>query len=168
MHSPTQFDGYWNRPEATAAAFIEIEGQRFVRSGDVGHYDEDGYFYVTDRIKRMINASGLKVWPAEIESRLHGHAAVQEACVIAAHDAHRGETVKALVVLRESARGTLTPEALIEWARGCMAAYKVPRQIEFVDSLPRSPAGKLLWRIVQDQQNQRDRSMDAAASASRS
>lgn len=156
MHCPTQFDGYWGRPEASASAFIEIEGKRFVRSGDIGHYDDDGYFYITDRLKRMINASGLKVWPAEIESRLHGHPAVQEACVIAAHDARRGETVKALVVLREEARGTLTPDALIEWARGCMAAYKVPRQIEFVQSLPRSAAGKLLWRMVQDQQNRID------------
>ncbi|NLP62594.1 long-chain-fatty-acid--CoA ligase [Paraburkholderia sacchari] len=167
MHSPTQFDGYWGRPDASEAAFVEIDGKRFVRSGDIGHYDEDGYFYITDRLKRMINASGLKVWPAEIESRLHGHPAVREACVISAHDAHRGETVKALVVLRDTARDTLTPEALMEWARSCMAAYKVPRQIEFVESLPRSAAGKLLWRIVQDNQNQLDSKANLASPAER-
>jgi fatty-acyl-CoA synthase len=159
MHSPAQFDGYWNHPEATAAAFIGIEGKRFVRSGDIGHYDEDGYFYVTDRLRPMTGAAGPKVWPAEIESNLLGHPAVLEACVISAHEVGaapgtpRGQALKALVVLREAARGTLTPEALMAWAREIMPADKMPAQIEFVESLPRSAAGKLLWRIVADQRD---------------
>mgnify|MGYP001256775504 FL=1 len=156
MHGPSLFEGYWKRPDATREAFVEIGGKRFLRSGDIGHYDEDGYFYVTDRLKRMINASGLKVWPAEIEAWLYDHPAVQETCVISARDPHRGETVKACVVLRPEARGTLTPEALIEWARGRMAAYKVPRLVEFVDSLPHTVSGKVLWRQLQEEQNARD------------
>ncbi|MCY1409279.1 Long-chain-fatty-acid--CoA ligase [compost metagenome] len=163
MNSPAVFDGYWNKPEATRAAFIEIDGKYFLRSGDIGHYDEDGYFYITDRLKRMINAAGLKVWPAEIENTLYGHPAVQEACVISAFDAHRGETVKAFVVLRPSARDTLHAEELSEWARTHMAAYKVPRLVEFVDSLPKTASGKTLWRELQQQQNERDRDARAAS-----
>jgi fatty-acyl-CoA synthase len=163
MCGPTLFEGYWNNPEATAAAFIEIEGKRFLRSGDIGHFDEDGYFYVTDRLKRMINASGLKIWPAEIESLLYSHVAVQEACVISAHDAHRGETVKALVVLRPAARGTLTPQELAAWSRERLSAYKVPRLIEFVDALPKTATGKILWRELQALQDERDRAAAAPA-----
>jgi len=156
IHAPTVFDGYWNRSEATAQAFIQIDGKRFLRSGDVGHHDEDGYFYVTDRLKRMINASGMKVWPAEIETLLCGHPAVQEACVISAFDRRRGETVKVLVVLRPGARGALQPQALTEWARQRMSAYKVPRIVEFVDALPKTSTGKVLWRELQAQQDERD------------
>jgi fatty-acyl-CoA synthase len=157
MHGPMQFEGYWNKPEATREAFIELDGKRFVRSGDIGHYDEDGYFYITDRLKRMINASGLKVWPAEIEACLYGHPAVQEACVISAQDERRGETVKALVVLKPGAGGTLDGDALIAWARKRLAAYKAPRLIEFVQSLPKTGAGKVMWRVLQEQQTERDR-----------
>ncbi len=162
MHCPFQFEGYWNQPEANALAFIEIEGKRFVRSGDIGHYDENGYFYITDRLKRMINASGLKVWPAEIEACLFGHPAVQEACVISARDAHRGETVKVLVVCKPGT-AHVSAEEIIEWTRTRLAAYKVPRQVEFVDVLPKTPAGKLMWRVVQDQQNESDRRAHAPA-----
>src|SRR5207253_7772769 len=101
VRGPMVFDGYWKRPDATAAAFIDFEGQRFFRTGDLGRVDEDGYFFLTDRLKRMINASGFKVWPAEVEALMHHHPAIQEACVIGARDARRGETVKALVVLRK-------------------------------------------------------------------
>jgi fatty-acyl-CoA synthase len=161
-HGPTVFQGYWGQPEATAQAFVEIAGKRFLRSGDLGHVDADGYFYVTDRLKRMINASGLKVWPAEIESVLHGHPGVQEACVIAAHDPRRGETVKALVVARPQARAQLQGEALLDWARVRLAAYKLPRQIEFVEALPRTSTGKVLWRELQARQDALDRAAGAA------
>ena len=160
--SPTVFAGYWNNPEATSAAFIDIGGRRFLRSGDIGYYDEEGFFYVTDRLKRMINASGLKVWPAEIESALYGHPAVEDVCVISALDSRRGETVKALVVLRPAARGSLSAENLTDWARGRMAVYKVPRVVEFVDTLPRTATGKILWRELQAQQNERDRAASLA------
>lgn len=155
-HTPALFDGYWNRPDATREAFIEIDGKRFIRTGDIGHYDADGYFYITDRLKRMINASGLKVWPAEVEAWLFDHPAVQEASVISARDGKRGETVKAFVVLKPEARGTLLPEEITEWARTRMAAYKVPRLVEFIDALPRTASGKVLWRQLQDEQDKQD------------
>ncbi|MEL0583199.1 AMP-binding protein, partial [Neisseria gonorrhoeae] len=95
MCGPQNFSGYWKRPEATAAAFIEIDGKSFFRSGDLGRVDDEGYFFITDRLKRMINASGFKVWPAEVEALMFKHPAIQEACIISTRDAYRGETVKA-------------------------------------------------------------------------
>jgi fatty-acyl-CoA synthase len=154
-HGPMVFKGYWRHPEATAAAFVEFEGKTFFRTGDLGRMDEDGYFFLTDRLKRMINASGFKVWPAEVELLLYKHPAVQEACIIAARDAYRGETVKAVVVLRSEAMGKTAPEDITAWSRDHMAAYKVPKIVEFVDELPKSGAGKVMWRLLQDQEAQR-------------
>jgi fatty-acyl-CoA synthase len=150
IHGPMVFDGYWKRPEATAAAFIEFEGKRFFRSGDLGRMDEDGYFFLTDRLKRMINASGFKVWPAEVEALMFRHPAIQEACVIAARDAYRGETVKAVVVLRAAHRGQVSEQDIVDWCRENMAVYKVPRIVQFVDALPKSGSGKVMWRSLQE------------------
>jgi fatty-acyl-CoA synthase len=152
VHGPQVMQGYWNNPEATRAAFVQIDGKRFLRTGDLGYVDEDGYFFMTDRLKRMINASGFKVWPAEVEAALYHHPAVHEACVIAARDPHRGETVKALVVLRPGAAGQVRAEDIQHWAQDRMAAYKIPRIIEFVDALPKSGTGKLLWRELQERE----------------
>ncbi|HXC41383.1 MAG TPA: long-chain-fatty-acid--CoA ligase [Burkholderiales bacterium] len=156
VRGPQVFRGYWNQPEATQRAFITIDGQSFFRTGDLGRVDADGYFYMTDRLKRMINASGFKVWPAEVEALLHRHPAVQEACVISARDAYRGEVVKAVVVLRTSQGDRVGEADLIAWSREHMAAYKYPRIVEFVDALPRNASGKVMWRTLQDQQNARD------------
>ena len=150
MCGPQNFSGYWKRPEATATAFIEIEGKSFFRSGDLGHVDEDGYFFITDRLKRMINASGFKVWPAEVEALMFRHPAIQEACIISTQDAYRGESVKAVVVLRAAAKGNTTEEDIINWCRDNMAAYKYPRVVEFVDALPKSGSGKVMWRTLQE------------------
>jgi len=152
---PMVFTGYWKHPEATEAAFIDFEGRKFFRTGDLGRMDEEGYFFITDRLKRMINASGFKVWPAEVEMLLYKHPAVQEACIIAARDAYRGETVKAVVVLRADAKGKTGAEDIIAWARENMAAYKVPKIVEFVDALPKSGSGKVMWRLLQDQEAER-------------
>jgi fatty-acyl-CoA synthase len=152
-HGPQVFLGYWNNPQATAAVFAEIDGKRFLRTGDLGRTDEDGYFFMVDRLKRMINAAGFKVWPAEVESLMYRHPAVQEACVIAARDARRGETVKAMIVLRDDWRGRIADAEIIEWCRQNMAAYKIPRLIEFADSLPKSGAGKILWRELQEREH---------------
>jgi len=152
IHGPQVFQGYWRHPEATAAAFIDFEGRRFFRSGDLGRMDEEGYFFITDRLKRMINASGFKVWPSEVELLLFKCPLVQEACIIAAKDEYRGETVKAVVVLRAEARATARPEDIVAWAREHMAAYKVPKIVEFVDALPKSGSGKVMWRLLQDQE----------------
>jgi fatty-acyl-CoA synthase len=149
---PMVFKGYWGHPEATRDAFVEFEGQSFFRTGDLGRMDDEGYFFMTDRLKRMINASGYKIWPAEVEMLLYKHPAVQEACIIAARDAYRGETVKAVVVLRAEAKGQTTPEDITNWARDHMAAYKVPKLVQFVDALPKSGSGKVMWRLLQDQE----------------
>ena len=149
---PMVFTGYWRHPEATEAAFVEFDGRTFFRTGDLGRMDEEGYFFITDRLKRMINASGFKVWPAEVELLLYKHPAVQEACIIAARDAYRGETVKAIVVLRAEAKGKTSGDDIIAWARENMAAYKVPKIVEFVDILPKSGSGKVMWRLLQDQE----------------
>jgi fatty-acyl-CoA synthase len=151
-HGPQVFKGYWNKPEQTTQAFIEIEGKRFLRTGDLGKVDADGYFFMVDRLKRMINASGFKVWPSEVETLMYQHPAVLEACVIGIKDAHRGETVKALVVLRPESRGSISEHALIDWCRENMAAYKVPRVVAFVDSLPKSGSGKIQWRELQERE----------------
>ena len=150
---PMVFKGYWRHPEATEAAFVDFDGQKFFRTGDLGRMDEEGYFFITDRLKRMINASGFKVWPAEVEMLLYKHPAVQEACIIAARDAYRGETVKAVIVLRAEAKGKTTTEDIIAWSREHMAAYKVPKLVQFVDVLPKSGSGKVMWRLLQDQES---------------
>ena len=150
MSGPQNFSGYWKRPDATAAAFIEIDGKRFFRSGDLGRVDEEGYFFITDRLKRMINASGFKVWPAEVEALMFKHPAIQEACIISTKDTYRGETVKAVVVLRQSHKGQVSEEEIIAWCKDNMAAYKYPRVVQFVDALPKSGSGKVMWRTLQE------------------
>jgi fatty-acyl-CoA synthase len=152
---PQIFQGYWKSPEATAACFITLEGKRFFRTGDLGRYDEDGYYYIVDRLKRMINASGYKVWPAEVESMLYAHPEIQEACIIGTMDPHRGETVKAVIVLKAASRGKVSPEEIIGWCREHMAAYKIPRVVEFVDNLPKSATGKVQWRLLQEREKSR-------------
>ena len=151
-HGPMVFKGYWKQPRATADVFFELDGKQFFRTGDLGRMDEEGYFFITDRLKRMINASGYKVWPSEVELLLFKCPLVQEACIIAAKDAYRGETVKAVVVLRAEARASATAQDIIAWCREHMAAYKVPQQVRFVDALPKSGAGKVMWRLLQDEE----------------
>ena len=150
MHGPEVFAGYWKRPEATAAAFITLEAKRFFRSGDLGYVDQDGYFFLTDRLKRMINASGFKVWPAEVEALMFRHPGIQEACIIATRDSYRGESVKAVVVLRATHHGMVSEADIIGWCRENMAVYKVPRVVQFVDALPKSGSGKVMWRALQE------------------
>ena len=164
---PMVFHGYWKHPEATEAAFVLFEGRRFFRTGDLGVMDGEGYFFMRDRLKRMINASGYKVWPAEVEAMLYKHPAVQEACIISARDAYRGETVKAVVVLRADAKGSTSAEDIVAWARGQMAAYKVPRLVSFVDALPKSGSGKVMWRLLQEAEAARDQAGGIAPQAAR-
>lgn len=147
---PQVFEGYWERPDATRDAFIEIAGRRYLRTGDLGYVDEDGYFFMIDRMKRIVNVSGYKVSPAEVETSLFEHPAIQEACVIAVRDPRRGESVKACVVLRPNCFAS--EQEIIEWARTRMAAYKVPQSVEFVDSLPRTGSGKVQWRVLQERE----------------
>lgn len=155
VNGPQVMQGYWRNPEETAKAFVELDGKRFLRTGDLVRVDSEGYYFMTDRLKRMINASGFKVWPAEVESLMYGHPAVQEICVIGTLDERRGETVKALIVLASSFRELTQPDDIIDWARLHMAVYKAPHVVEFVTSLPKSGSGKILWRELQDQETSR-------------
>lgn len=153
VSGPQVMRGYWKRPEADEIAFFERDGKRFFRTGDIAVYDEEGYFFMVDRLKRMINASGYKVWPSEVESTLYKHPAIQEACVIGIPDEQRGETAKAVIVLREGE--DVSAEDIIEWSKGEMAAYKYPRSVEFIDALPKSGSGKILWRELQEKEQQK-------------
>jgi long-chain acyl-CoA synthetase len=141
---PMVVPGYWNKPEATMRTLPGGE----LRTGDVGFMDDDGWFYLVDRKKDMIVASGYKVWPREVEDALLRHPAVREAAVIGVPDAYRGETVWAYVSLRPGAAAT--PEELIEFCRAELAAYKYPRRVEVLADLPKTPTGKLLRRELRD------------------
>jgi long-chain acyl-CoA synthetase len=141
---PMVVPGYWNKPEETAHA---LPGGA-LHTGDVGYMDAAGWFYIVDRKKDQINAGGYKVWPREVEDVLYQHEAVREAAVVGVPDPYRGETVKAYVSLRPGQ--TATPEELIAFCREQMAAYKYPRQVEFLDELPKTVSGKLLRRELRD------------------
>lgn len=149
-HGPQLMLGYWRNEAANRSAFVEIDGKRYLRTGDLASVDEDGYFFMRDRLKRMINASGFKIWPAEVESALYEHPAVHEVCVVGVPDAKRGESVKALVVLKPGYRGSTGEQDIIDWSRERMAVYKAPRFVTFLDELPKSTTGKILWRQLQE------------------
>ena len=141
---PQVVAGYWNKPEETQNA---IPGGS-LHTGDVGYMDAEGWFYIVDRKKDQINAGGYKVWPREVEDVLYEHEAVREAAVIGVPDEYRGETVKAFVSLRPGK--TATAEELIAFTKDRMAAYKYPRQIEFLDEIPKTVTGKLLRRELRN------------------
>ena len=150
VRGPQVFTGYWKNEGAYEESGCEVGGKRYFRTGDLGRTDEDGYFYISDRLKRMINAAGMKVWPAEVEATMYRHPAIKECCIIASPDQRRGETVKAVVVLKPGI--SATESEIIEWSRTQMAAYKVPRKLEFIDALPRTGSGKLMWRTLQEKE----------------
>ncbi|MGW0701137.1 AMP-binding protein [Streptomyces sp. NPDC002867] len=140
VEGPMVVPAYWNRPEATAES---IPNGRLL-TGDVGFLDRQGWVYVVDRKKDMINASGFKVWPREVEDVLYRHPAVREAAVVGASDPYRGETVAAFVSLRPG--GSVEPEELVAHCREHLAAYKAPRTVSIRDELPKTTSGKILRR----------------------
>ncbi|MBI4637453.1 MAG: long-chain fatty acid--CoA ligase [Candidatus Rokubacteria bacterium] len=138
IKGPNVMKGYFGNPQATAEAI----GDGWLRSGDIGYRDPDGYYYLVDRVKDMINVSGFKVFPREVEEVLFRHEAVREAAVIGVPDPIRGEAVKAFVVLKQG--GRVAADALQCLCRAALASYKVPETIEFIDALPKNPTGKIL------------------------
>ncbi|KOV78751.1 acyl-CoA synthetase [Streptomyces sp. NRRL WC-3618] len=140
VRGPQVVPGYWRLPEATAETFPDGE----LRTGDIGFMDAEGWLYVVDRKKDMINASGFKVWPREVEDVLYTHPAVREAAVVGVPDKYRGETVKAYISLRPGAEGD--PDALAAYCKERLAAYKYPRQVEILPDLPKTATGKILRR----------------------
>jgi long-chain acyl-CoA synthetase len=143
VRGPNIMKGYWNRQEETEAC---IDGEGWLHTGDIARMDEDGYFYIVDRKKDMINASGYKVLPREVEEVLFSHPDVSEAAVAGVPDQYRGETVKAFVVPKPNA--SLSNDELITYCREHLAPYKVPRQIEFRNELPKTQVGKVLRRVL--------------------
>lgn len=147
IRGPNVMLGYWNRPEETAQAIRN----GWLHTGDIGRTDADGYFYVEDRLKDMINVGGLKVYPAEVENVIYEHPAVSEAAVYGLPDALLGESVAAIVVLKP---GHAPAEAeIISHCRRGLSAYKVPSAVEFVESLPKNPSGKILKRVLRGEKS---------------
>lgn len=146
VKGPNVMKGYWRRPEATAAA---IDSEGWFHTGDAGYLDEDGFLFVSDRIKDMVISGGENVYPAEVESVLLEHPSIAEVAVIGLPDERWGEAVVAVVALRPDA--TLTLDQLRDFAAQSLARYKLPSRLETVDCLPRNPAGKILKFELRDQ-----------------
>jgi long-chain acyl-CoA synthetase len=145
---PMVVPGYWQKPEETNRAIRD--GRLY--TGDVGKMDERGWFYVVDRKKDMIIASGFKVWPRDVEDVIYQHPAVREAAVVGVPDPYRGETVKAYVALKIGMESTVTPEEIVSFCRSRMAAYKYPRQVEFVPEIPKTLTGKFIRRALRNKE----------------
>jgi long-chain acyl-CoA synthetase len=140
IRGPMVADGYWNLPDASSSAFVD----GYLRTGDIGKMDADGWFFIVDRLKDMINAAGYKVSPREVEDFLYQHPAVREAAVIGVPDSYRGETVMAVISLKAGYRAE--PAEMIAFCKARMAAYKYPRIVEIRDELPKTASGKILRR----------------------
>ena len=151
VNGPSLFKGYLNKPEDTENAFISINGKKFLRTGDIGYMDDEGAFFVVDRLKRMINRAGFKVWPAEIDNLMLRHPDILEVCTVGTPDPRVGEEVKAFVVLKESGKNkNISEEEIVAWARENIGGYKYPHMVEFTDSLPKTASGKVDWKKLQD------------------
>src|SRR5690606_14160582 len=146
IRGPQVMLGYWNRPEETA----ETIRDGWLYTGDIGRMDDDGYLYIVDRKKDMIIAGGFNIYPREIDEVLYQHPAVLEACAVGVPDAYRGETVKAFVVLKPGAQAT--EQEILDFCRERLAAYKRPKAVEFLPELPKSTVGKVLRRVLAEQE----------------
>jgi len=154
---PMVVPGYWQKPGETNHAIRD----GWLYTGDVGKMDEEGWFYVVDRKKDMINVSGYKVWPREIEDVLYRHPSVREVSVVGVPDPYRGETVKAFVALKEGKESLVSADELIDFCKERMAAFKYPRQIEFVAEIPKTLTGKFLRRVLRDKAQVQDNTIPA-------
>ncbi len=147
VRGPQIMKGYWRDPDATARAFRD----GWFLTGDIGSVDEDGYFSIQERKKDMLKVSGFSVFPAEVEAIMYRHPAIAEVGVVGVPDPYRGEDPLAFVVLKPDAKGNVTEEHLAEWCRTNMSVYKAPRQICFLEALPKTATGKVLKRVLRDQ-----------------
>ena len=147
VRGPQVMRGYWRNPEATRHAFHD----GWFLTGDIGRVDEEGYFTIEERKKDMLKVSGFSVFPAEVEAIMYRHPAVAEVGVVGVPDPYRGEDPLAFVVLKPDAKGQVSGEQIVEWCRANMSVYKAPRQIRFVDALPKTASGKVLKRVLREQ-----------------
>lgn len=153
VKGPQVMAGYWQRPQATTEV---LRPDGWLDTGDIGYVDPDGYLFISGRSKELIKASGFSVFPAEVENLLYKHPDIAETVVIGVPDAYRGETVKAFVVLKPGANAT--GDQIVAWARQEMAAYKAPRVVEIRESLPKNGSGKIMRRLLVDEEKARDSS----------
>jgi long-chain acyl-CoA synthetase len=157
ISGPQIMNGYFNRPDETATMIKEAEdGTRWLLSGDIAKMDADGFFYIVDRKKDLILVSGFNVYPTDVEQVIYRHPKVMKVCVAGVSDKTTGEAVKAYIVLREGE--SATSEEIIEWLRSeesGLTAYKLPKQIEFRDSLPETLVGKILRRVLQQEEKEK-------------
>lgn len=152
ISGPQVMKGYYNMPEENAKAFFELGGFRWFRTGDIAKMDEEGYFYIVERKKDLIKYKGYSVYPREVEEVLYKHPAVKEAAVIGVPDPEVGEQIKAFVVLKDEFKGKVKEEEIIEFVKTQIAPYKYPRIVEFRDSLPKSAVGKILRKVLRDEE----------------
>lgn len=158
------FKHYWNKPEETARSFVPVNGRVFYRMSDYARIGEDGQLYFVDRGTDIIKYKGYRVSASEIEAVLQDHSAVIAACAVGVPDSKTGERIKAIVVLKDDARGVSSAE-LSAWCRKRLASYKVPKYIEFRDMLPKSKVGKLLRREIRDEERRKAQKKGKKAAA---
>jgi long-chain acyl-CoA synthetase len=147
---PQIMKGYWNKPDANEVVFREIEGRRYFLTGDIGHIDEEGFIIITDRKKDMLIVGGFNVYPKDVEEVLYTHPKVAQAAVVGIPDPEKGERVKAFIQLKPGMEAG--QEEILEFCKDKMAGYKRPREVEFRDSLPTSVVGKILRRVLREEE----------------
>ncbi|MEM3526095.1 MAG: AMP-binding protein, partial [Candidatus Jordarchaeaceae archaeon] len=152
VSGPQVMKGYWKRPEETEKVFFKAGGKKWLKTGDLARMDERGFFYIVDRTKDIIKYKGHSVYPREIEEVLYQHEAVMDAAVIGVPDPDVGENIKAFIVLKPDFKGKVSEDDILYWCREHMAAYKYPRYVEFMDSLPKSLVGKTLRRVLRERE----------------
>jgi long-chain acyl-CoA synthetase len=153
ISGPQVMKGYWNRPQETKEVFFYADGMKWLRTGDIARMDEDGYFYIIDRLKDIIKYKGHSVYPREVEDVIYEHPAVKEVCVVGLPDISAGgETIKAYVVLKPEYKGKVTEKEIIDFCKERLATYKYPRIVEFREELPKSAAGKYLRRVLREEE----------------
>jgi long-chain acyl-CoA synthetase len=148
LKNPGVFQGYWNKPEETANTLID----GWVYTGDMGKFDQDGYLFFLGRKKEMIKVSGFSVFPEEVETFLLQHEAVDKVAVIGAPDDKKGEVIKAFIILKPAFKDKISSEEIIKWAKAGISSYKVPQAIVFRDELPMSGVGKVLRRVLLEEE----------------
>ena len=152
LSGPNVMQGYWRRPEETASAFVELGGERWLRTGDLVRMDDEGYFHFYDRSKDLIKYKGYSIFAKDVEDVLYAHPQVKAAGVIGVPDPAVGQRIKAIVVLQADARGKLTEEEISAYCREQLAEYKVPHIVEFRGELPKTDVGKVSRRELRDEQ----------------
>jgi len=155
IKGPAVMQGYWNNPEETKRVLRD----GWLHTGDIGLMDEEGYVKFLGRTREMIKCSGYSVFPAEVEELLYSHSAVKEAAVIGVSDPYRGESPKAFIILKPEFVDKIKETEILEWCKDNMSAYKRPRFVEFRQELPKSAAGKVLRRILVDEESQKPDAM---------